>query len=118
MSKYKQEKEQFNEMLINIATGSVNPTELNATLQALRKTSGLLFDTIDTLEGDKVQLTALLDTEKDLHEKLKTKFHENWEQDGGKDDHEDENLKIEVPLTEEEVIREFARLSQPDKEEE
>lgn len=116
MSTYKDEKTQFDEMLINIATGSVDPKALNGTLQALRKTGNFLFETVEKLEGEKVGLEALLETEKATHETLKTKYHEKWENEGGSDEHENEDIKPDVKLNTNEVLEELERLSQNDSE--
>lgn len=112
----KEEKQKFTAMLIDLATGSVEPSNMNATVKALQSAGNMLFDEVERLTGEVTEKDALLVKEKDAHDKLKTKYHEKWgseDQSGGEEfDKGDEDK----PLSEKEAIERLAEMAEKEKE--
>ena len=108
----KEERKQLTDLIVGLATGASDPTAFAKQLQSLNSVVGLLFDTVEELETEKITNKALFDGLTTEHETLKTKYHEKWESEGGEEDHTDPT-KLETPKvkTEKEVFSELETLS-------
>lgn len=107
----KESKKQVNDLILNIAMGSESPKVFNEQVTTLNKLVNAMFEHIDEVESNNVELTANYTSLETEHKTLQTKYHEKW---GNEDldpdeDHDPDDVEIK---TVEDTLKTLENLSQ------